>query len=182
MPKIIEKADATVVNLLTTAMTRYHPDLVEADAAIAALMVHPPTNGEGEQTGPAIVAAGCVALACIKVTNAKERVLTGCDAILQIAADLWEPLSLEQRTALLDHELEHLVVRRDGAGRIVQHDDLRPKLSTQPDDWSLSGFAAVVSRHGQNAVEVSALRQLNVEFHEVFAFMEEDAVPALVPA
>lgn len=60
--------------------------------------------------------------------------------VIEIAADYWEVLTVDQRTALVDHELCHLGVEiPDGADK-----DL--KLVVRGHD--LEEFAAVVARHG----------------------------------
>lgn len=160
MRKRIEKADAAVVTLLNHAATKWHPDLIKAQVRVTPLMVHPPVDKSGNPSGPALKLAGAPCVAKITVASARDRLLAKTDAIVEIAADVWERLDDAQRLALVDHELEHLIVKRDDKGEIQTHDDCRPCLATQPDDWVLTGFASVVERHGQSSVEVLGLRAL----------------------
>lgn len=77
-----------------------------------------------------------------------------------IDADRWSELSESSRRALIDHELEHVVVRKGDDGAILTDDDLRPKLRLKPDDWVLTGFRCIVDRHGDSALEAMALHTL----------------------
>src|SRR5262249_5260095 len=95
----------------------------------------------------------------VKPVPLKDRLTKGYDAELLIDEDKWKDLSKDQQAALLDHELTHLrlvMTEDEETGKEkVQEDDIgRPKLRTVKGDWNVGGgFAAVVARHGENAIE-----------------------------
>jgi hypothetical protein len=92
--------------------------------------------------------------ATIRVNSYADRVQGKPDVTVTIARDSWEAFSDEQKLALIDHELEHLLPDLDDE-KNPRSDDLgRPKFKMRPHDWDLSGFASVVRRHGRAAVEV----------------------------
>lgn len=175
MEKRIEKADAAVMKQLQLATKNWHTSLAKANVKVAVLMVHPPTNANAEPTAPALTRSGVEVVALIKVATPNERILAGCDAVMRIDAFHWESLIEEQQTALLDHELEHLLIATTAKGLVQKHDDGRPKLLTQPDDWSLTGFAVVVKRHGRHALEAMAIRKVLDTYQELFDFMHAEA-------
>lgn len=57
---------------------------------------------------------------------------------IEIAEDLWEELSPNQRLALVDHELMHCVIEEDEEGT--------PYMDIRPHD--IEEFADIVRRHG----------------------------------
>lgn len=160
MPTSYSLADADVRAELARVMARYHERLHAAQVRVAVLMARNPD-------GSAVKHGGYPALACIKPLPLKDRVLKEADALLVIDEDEWYNLKPAQRVALLDHELSHLdTIDRDendpnedtgeGASRVTwKTDDIgRPRLKSVKGDWNIGdGFAAVVARHGQNAIE-----------------------------
>lgn len=158
--KSYRKASADELALMTEAMKRFHPDLVEAGVQVAVLLVEPPRDKDGEPTAPAITSHGVRCVANVKLRNAMDRLLSGHDAVIKVDAEAYHELGSEQTLAMFDHELEHLVVARDEEGAIVLHDDFRPKLELVHDDFVLTGFKAVIGRHGPNALESRSISQL----------------------
>lgn len=73
--------------------------------------------------------------------------------VVEVAADTWERLKPEQRIALIDHELCHLVVDENGDGD--------PVLSTRGHD--LEEFACIVERHGLWKSDVAAFGDQVIE-------------------
>lgn len=127
-------------------MRFYHKPLSEADVTIDVLMASNPD-------GRAVKVGGYPALAKIKKTTLENRANGDADARLIIDAEYWEHADKAQRTALIDHELTHLVlVVKDGE---VQRDDLyRPKLRMRLHDFEIGGFYEICERHKEKAVEL----------------------------
>jgi hypothetical protein len=174
MPTRFDFAPPNVIDLLQQVLTSWHPRLHEADVRILVLMA---TNPDG----PAIMGHGYPAAATMKVLGPKARVSERCEAELVIDAVAFHELSEESRLALLDHECCHADLvdlkgkvlnqaltkhatackiaeeagdepppfvfwKRDGRGR--------PCLrSVKGDVFTGDAFAAVIQRHGENAVE-----------------------------
>jgi PHD/YefM family antitoxin component YafN of YafNO toxin-antitoxin module len=158
MPKTYLKPDVAVKKLLTDVIKKIHPEL--ENLRIGLVMVEPNRDAEGNRTGHAITRMGTPVVAKISKVSIEKRVHTPFEAIVLIDAERWESMRDDQQKALLDHELTHLELVRDEAGKVVQDDDLRPKIRLRPDDWVLTGFLDVVKRHGDAAVEYQAIRDL----------------------
>lgn len=157
MPKTFTKADAEVVEVMNDALRQYHTDLVEAGLRIGVVMVRPATDEVGVPTGPALRFGGAAATACIKKVSPKDRVLKPYDAEIQIDEMRWDDMTDQQRLAVMDHELQHIELQYDD-GVLRTDDDGRPVLKMRPDDWVLTGFEAVVRRHGEAALECPAAK------------------------
>jgi len=98
-------------------------------------------------------------------------VLGVADTLLTVDAATWAKLDDEEKTALVDHELEHVLVRAakrgfvglDGDGKADRSarldDHRRPVLKLRLHDWQLGGFRDVAQRHRSAAIEVQAARR-----------------------
>lgn len=158
MPTTYSKADPDVINAMLRAMAKYHPRLHDAQVRVGVLMAHNPD-------GPAIKHGGYPALACIRPVSLKDRLSKGYDAEMLIDFSAYLDLRPGQQEALMDHELSHIdtvdlspderAARDEGDDVTWKTDDLgRPKLRSVKGDWSAGdGFAAVVARHGADAIE-----------------------------
>lgn len=178
MSKRAELADKQVDELIAKATKLWHTDLLDAGAVVKAISIYPELDDAGRPKSPAIKHGGAPAAAQIKVASVRERVIGNCDAIMEIDGYRWNSLDDGSRMALIDHELEHLVVTVDKSGAPQRHDDGRPKLSTKPDDWSLTGFVDVVKRHGAKALEAMAIKSVAEQCQELMPFMREAAAAA----
>ena len=149
-------AELDTDDLVRRVTERFHPELLTAEVHVAVLMTYPPVGDDGKPTGPAIEIKGHACAGRIGLCNEKNRRLHGYDAIMELAADRWEEKSDRENEAVVDHELEHLVlVVKEGT--LQKHVDGHPRIKLQPDDWMLTGFVAVAERHPANACEVQAL-------------------------
>jgi hypothetical protein len=73
-----------------------------------------------------------------KKVGKEIKFLTGYDFIITIQQDVWEQLQIEDRKALLDHELQHCSAGTDNVGNKVWY--------VQGHD--LEDFHAIIRRHG----------------------------------
>jgi hypothetical protein len=144
-------------------MERYHGVKHEAGIPIKILMAHPPTDENGDATGPAISFRGRPAIALIRITNLKQRIAYGVAAELLLDADKWQESGDEELIAILDHELMHLELVTKG-GNVVRDDADMPKLRKREHDQECGWFDAVAHRHGEHSIEVQQCR----------AFIESD--------
>lgn len=132
-------------------MARYHPLLADAGVTVGALLV-----------GGGLTHHGYAAMAVVRLNSLKERTQGKPDVHLDLDAD-WHLLSRERRVALIDHELEHIRLvyetrkKSPGFGQPRRDDRGRPKLRLLRHDLVVGGFAAVIERHGENALEVDAI-------------------------
>lgn len=167
-----KQADEETRRLLETAREKWHEDLVDADVAIALLF----TEGLKHKGWPAI--------AEVKIESQRSRVLGVDDATVTIDQDRWALLSMEQKLAVLDHELEHLVVETEENGDVSLDECSRPKLRIKDHDYQFGWFNKIAERHGKNAIEVQQATQLHEAHGQLyFAFLEHaPAKPADVIA
>ena len=170
MSKTYKMPDMGEVGVLVTAMGKWHKELIAEKINVVLLMVD-------NATGHAITHAGHPVAAKVCIVSCRDHVYTGADAIIEIDAGHWADLTPKQALALIDHELTHLEVQKSDHG-VKRWDDGRAKLGTRPDDWYLTGFAEVIRRHGDDAIEATALAATihDLSKQKVFDFMRE--VPA----
>lgn len=150
------KADQDVHDHLARVREEHHEDLCDPKVTVDILMTQE-VDGEGNEYAT-LKHRGHAALAVIKKTSLKERTLGHADALLIIDSVRWGELKERERTALLDHEITHLQVKRNEDGEAELDDARRPKLKLRLHDWELGGFTAVARRHGAHAPEVQSVR------------------------
>lgn len=154
MGKWYEKANATISKQVASLIEKYHPELVEAKVRVDVLLVHAPaSDDEDKPKPPALMHHGYPAAAVVRKTSLKERTKGHGDAEIVLDGDKWPDYSTEEQDAILDHELEHLVVKRDDEGAIKADDRGRPMLKLKPHNWELGGFEVIIKRHGDAALE-----------------------------
>lgn len=126
---------------------------------------------------------GYPAIATIKINGAKDRALGSGDALILIDRASWSGFTDEQKDAIIDHELTHLEVVLDKAGRVDMDYLGRPKLQMRMHDHQFGWFDAVADRHGENSMEVFQARsliaqtgQLYLNFSTVNELESEDEV------
>jgi hypothetical protein len=157
---VFEKAKNATVELLGRIMKKYHPELHEAGVLVDVIMALPTTNSQGESTGPPLKKNGYPCAAIVKIVSLADRVAGLGDAMLKIDADEWKAMTDGQQAALIDHELTHLQLKRDGDG-VAKTDDLgRPKLQIKRHDVEIGWFSDVVRRHERDALEYQAFDTL----------------------
>jgi hypothetical protein len=150
MPVLDVPVDRTIFTLLDRVLDEYHGQLKSAGVTFGILLATPKDKEDS-----ALTHHGHPALAIIKITPYKQRVLGLPDVVVAIDDPWWRGAEEEQRIALLDHELEHVKLskrKKDGAQR---YDDMnRPKLKMRKHDIQFGWFSDVAARHGEASIEV----------------------------
>lgn len=144
---IYEKADKDIHDLVSAMMVKFHGPLSDAGVTVDVLWA---SSCEGRP----VKAHGYPALAVIKINSYRLRVQGHADAEITLDKKEWEVLSMQQREALIDHELEHLDLKLDKDGGVVRDDLERPQMSLRKHDHQFGWFDAVAERHGVNSQEV----------------------------
>lgn len=139
--------DESTVQLIKSTLEKYHPELVEAGVTVEALMAF-------NDTGYPVKANGYPALACIRIVPLKSRIKGMADAEITIDKGAYDALNEPQREALLDHELNHLIVKRDKEQNIKVDDLDRPCLKMRKHDYQMGWFKVIAERHKENSPEV----------------------------
>jgi hypothetical protein len=148
MTTAYQTADDKITDVVDETIDSFHKRLRSVKLKLGVLVAQ-------NLDGPGVRHNGYPALASIRVVPLKDRVTKGYDAELLIDEREWNTMKKEHRKALCDHMLTHLVIVKEKKSGEVKYDDLgRPKLKTQKGDWTGGeGFAEVVERHGNFAVE-----------------------------
>lgn len=148
MPKTYDQAPDEVRDRVIALIKKFHPDLEKVELRVDLLMA------STDSDAPAVSVAGYHCFACIKILGPKERAMDRGDAEITIDRDAYEAMTGEERDALLDHELYHLALVRDGEGKPKRDDYQRPKLRLRKHDVQFGWFAEIARRHGQHSQEV----------------------------
>lgn len=153
--------DRDVFDSIERMRSKYHSELNEFEVTIGVLQVDRRKGDDGEWIdGPLLSLHGYEAVATIRITSHLERLMDVPDAILTVNGERWRDLTDEQRDALIDHELEHLEIVRDGENTPLYDDNNRVRLRCRKHDWQMGGFHSVVRRHGTHAIEAEAVARV----------------------
>jgi len=136
--------DREVLERVERMRARYHSELDDFEATINVLWIDRRTDEDGEWVdGPLLTHNGYSALATIRKTPERDRLLGVADAILSINGEFYRDLDDAGRDALIDHELEHLEIARRNNDEVLWDDAGRPKLRLRKHDWQLGGFLSI---------------------------------------
>lgn len=145
MPRIYDNADS-VETLAQTLIPNYHSEL--ATARIRYVFVDKASMKAGKP----------VAGKAKKITGAMEF-LTDCDFVVEVAGDLWNEMTSEQRTALVDHLLEYCTGEED-------EEDAGAAMKWTLREPDIKEFDTILRRHGawneSLASFVSVARQIDL--------------------
>ena len=169
MAQSYEAVGRTVLMMVNDTRHRWHQVLEQCGVTVAAVFV----DDVDEETGEShrtLKQGGYMAAATIAIVPLKYRVLGVADALLTIDAATWATLDEDERLGLVDHELQHVMVRAAERGLVQLGDDgkidrsarlddhRRPVLKLRLHDWQLGGFRDVARRHKAAALEVQQVR------------------------
>jgi hypothetical protein len=122
---------------------------VNVDFVFAYANVDPDT---GLKIGYALKLHGRECTGIARKIQLKDRVKGMGDAEISLDGDWWEQANDEERRALLDHELHHLMVKIDKRG-LVRDDIGRPVIVMRPHDVEFGWFKVIAARHGMASQE-----------------------------
>ena len=183
MKTVYQRAQQSVLDMVYEVMRSYHPDLDTNDVKVAVTMVSKFDADDNEFH--ALKHHGAEANATIKCVSAKRRVHVDHDLEMDIDGLFWRTATAAQQRALIDHELTHVIVVKDEKGQPKRNDLDHIRLRLRPDEWTLTGFACVIERHGLAATEASASMRVNaivVRALEHAARVAGQNVAAMIPA
>ncbi len=148
--------------VLQRVLEKHHDRLVVAGVTIDLLEARSELDEEGEPNAPALTHGGYPALAIARVVSHRDRVKGCADASIEMDGHWWEEASVQERKALVDHELCHLeVVYEDIEQEIPQRDPGgRPKLRIRKHDRQYGWFDEIAERWGRASQEHQQARQL----------------------
>lgn len=164
MGTVYWKADASIVAFINNVMEKYHQDLHINKVKIGTIMA----MSSSEET-TALKLHGYPVAAMVKIVPLKDRITKEYDVEMLVDAALWKESSIKRKTALIDHELSHLAVKRKkpekpkkgepvkesgNLGEVVYDDIGRPVVKTVKADYNVGdGFLHVIQRHQEESFE-----------------------------
>ena len=156
MAAIYEKCDDAVEKLAKKIINKHIPDIAEADVLIEYAFASAEKDKNGDPVGHAIVKGGYPKAGYCQVISAKERALGRADVRIMLDKDYWEKIPEDQRTALMHHELHHIIVKRTPDGDIDTDEYSRPKIKMRLHDREFGFFDKIAQLYGKASVEVQS--------------------------
>jgi hypothetical protein len=154
MPSRYTQANQDTYGRLNNIINLYYQEFGAVGVHIDLLMAFAPENEAGEKLGPALKLRGYGCNAIVKIIGLMDRVMGRGDAQIVLDGDRWDKLSPEQRDAILDHEMQHLIIARNVDGETVIDTHGRPKLKMRLHDREFGFFDIIAERHGEASAEV----------------------------
>lgn len=169
-----ERANKAIEAMIQHALEKYQPQLLKEGVTVDCTIARRIVNDEDVH---AMKRAGYPIDAKIGVTSLQDRARGIADAKLTIDGLEWNIATDRQRLALIDHELEHLVlveIKPTKKNRFMtgfKRDDLnRPMLKVKPHDWMLAGFKTVTERHGAHSHEAMQFAAFRDQYGQLNMF------------
>lgn len=130
-----------------------HKPVLDARVKIDFVFAYADLDDDGNPTNDAIRRNGVKALGMTRKMASKDRAMGRGDAEITLDHDWWDKASEAERTALLDHELNHIQVKINQHG-VISRDDLgRPQLIMRKHDVDIGWFKIVAERNGEASLE-----------------------------
>jgi hypothetical protein len=157
-----------------TLINAHHTDLSNVGVKIDIIMAFAIEDDEGNKKFPTLTGGGYPVNGIARILGGKDRCCRGYDAEITLDGDKWDELTLEQQNAILDHEINHFVVKRNIKGEISYDKSGRPRLAMRKHDVQFGWFKIIAERHGVASAEVEQAAQLfQAGADSFFAFVHE---------
>ncbi len=166
MPTTYEKCGEEVTDLLKRVVNKYHDELKKAKVTIDCLFARNPD-------GDALKLHGYKCAAVVRKVGLKDRAKGMADAEIVIDEKGWEEMMEAQKIALLDHELYHLVPKKDENGHFDYDDLNRPKLKIKLHDAQIGIFKTIIERHGEDSIDAKVAEQFIDEFSQLLLWRKD---------
>lgn len=156
MGKSYSKAPDETTDRVAHIIKLFYPELREAGVKVDLLSV---VNDSEDK--PALTHGGYAAAAVIRVVGIKERAKGAADVEITIDEVGYLRMNDAQKDALLDHELYHVVVKREKkTNRVALDCRGRPKIGMRKHDYQFGWFREIAERHGPASGEVQQATRL----------------------
>jgi len=169
-----ESVHKMALGLLEEFSDSYEP-LITTRAQVDFVFAYASHDKQGFTKAPALTHHGIRAPGQTRVLPLKDRAMGRGDAEVTLDHDWWADAPDEQRLAVLDHELHHLVVDKTAAGEVKTDDLQRPLLKLRKHDTQVGWFKIIAARHGPASQERMQAASLMDEGGQYFfpGFTEE---------
>lgn len=155
-----KKCSDTEHKLLRQVIKECYPDITKADVKFDLLFVYAERDKDDNPKGPALKLHGVACAATIKKTNVIDRVCGRRDVLIQLDGDHWkDELTIDERIALVDHELCHIVLEKAEDETFIKDGAGRPIIELRNHDFDIGGFHEVIVRRGRAALEAQDISE-----------------------
>lgn len=137
----------------------HYPDIKKCEVTFDLIYAYAEKDKDGNPNGPALKLHGYSCAAIIKHTKLIERVCGRRDVLIQLDGDIWEDFTIQEKTALLDHELYHIELKETSPGVFETDGVGRPLIKMRNHDFQIGGFHEIIKRNGRAALEAQNLGQ-----------------------
>jgi hypothetical protein len=134
-------------------------------------------------SSPAIKKDGVPCAAQVKIITKKDRLTKNADVEILIDQSAWNASNDEERKAIIDHELTHVVMRlskKDGLPK--RDDDGKLCLKLRRHDLVYWGFSDIFEKHKNNSVEYHTFVDLQHHVNSMISRMKEASHPTATQA
>lgn len=164
-------ANAEDVEMMKGIMDSTYPELVSNNVNVALFYVTKVNKAGEVQDEPCLKKDGVTCAGKISLISDLNRMTDTTDAKIVLDYGIWQKLSLEEKKALLDHELHHLHIVKDpktGEVLTISEDSTRIKLKMKKHDVVMWGFHEIIERHGFGSHELQILYGIASRYKEYF--------------
>lgn len=148
MAKTFRKSHSSTVNLVSSVIKQYHKHLADREIKIDLIDAYD-TGGKH-----AVMHHGLPANAVVRVIPLKDRCMGRGDVEITFDGLTIGHMTEDQLSALIDHELYHLEVKRNKDGEVSVDDIGRTEYKLKPHDREFGWFDAIARRWGRHSGEV----------------------------
>lgn len=168
MPRTFKIADQEVKDLVNQLLSEYYQEFSAIGVRIDFLFAYGPKDEEDKLVGTAITVGGYPANGQCRILGLLDRTVGRGDAEIILDGDSWPKLETECKKALIDHELFHIVIKRNSDGDVMKDSLDRPRLKLRKHDRQFGWFEVIAKRHGEASAEVEQAHQLVEQAGQVF--------------
>lgn len=150
-----EKCDESVKNLAESLIAKHksYELILKVGVRIDLVFAYALKDANGDPKGCALKKNGVRAFGITRIIPVKDRAQGRGDVEIALDGDFWSFADPAKQTALLDHELYHIIVVTDNDGNIQYDSHSRPKIRMRQHDVDIGWFKDIAQRHGINSLE-----------------------------
>ena len=162
MSKYYEQATEIDLKLLEDIISNNeeHNTIKTLNLKYNLLYVYPNTDEDGNIKSPAIKNKGVACAAIIKLIKGADKIIKNYDFEIHVDKSVWDEISLNEKIAILDHELYHIKFRTDKNGNFKFDDYNRPMLQLKEHDLVFWGFSDIAKKHGDSSIEKKTIKNI----------------------
>ena len=124
------------------------------------LYAFPNVDDAGNITSPAIKNKGVACAAMIKLIKGADKIIKKYDFEIFIDKSLWDEISINEKIAILEHELFHIKFKKDKKGEFKYDEYDRPMLQLKEHDLIFWGFSDIAKKHGDFSIEKKSIKDI----------------------